>query len=146
MPQYNYEESIEVEAPIRAVRHQWTQYKKFPEFMNGVESVELLGSDKVHWKVKIGDVTKEFDTTILSEKHENKIVWTSENGPSHSGTVEFEEISDNKTKVFLQMDFDPEGFLENVADKLGLISTAIKNNLNNFRQLMETLPPKSYKS
>ena len=32
--------TIEVDAPLRATYDQWTQFEDFPEFMDGVESVQ----------------------------------------------------------------------------------------------------------
>ncbi len=36
------EQSIEVEAPLKTVYNQWTQFEEFPRFMEGVEEVEQL--------------------------------------------------------------------------------------------------------
>ena len=36
-------ESIDVEAPVRTVYNQWTQFEEFPQFMEGVERVEQQG-------------------------------------------------------------------------------------------------------
>lgn len=35
--------SIEVNAPLRAVYNQWTQFEEFPHFMEGVEEVRQEG-------------------------------------------------------------------------------------------------------
>ncbi|HEY6739041.1 MAG TPA: SRPBCC family protein [Actinopolymorphaceae bacterium] len=34
-------ESVDVAVPIRTAYDQWTQFESFPEFMEGVESVEI---------------------------------------------------------------------------------------------------------
>jgi uncharacterized membrane protein len=51
--------------------------------------------------------------------------------------VTFHSINDNTTRASLQMDFEPEGFLENAADKLGLVSARLKGDLNNFKKVIE---------
>ena len=33
------EKSIQVDAPVRAVYNQWTQFEEFPQFMGGVQQV-----------------------------------------------------------------------------------------------------------
>jgi uncharacterized membrane protein len=38
------EQTIDVEAPIRAVYDQWTQFESFPRFMDGVERVVQIDS------------------------------------------------------------------------------------------------------
>jgi uncharacterized membrane protein len=46
--------SIEVNAPLRAVYNQWTQFEEFPRFMEGLEEVRQDGSKSLFWKAKIG--------------------------------------------------------------------------------------------
>jgi uncharacterized membrane protein len=45
--------SIEVNAPLRAVYNQWTQFEEFPHFMEGVEEVRQEGKKRLFWKAKI---------------------------------------------------------------------------------------------
>ena len=37
-----FEDTIEVEVPVRVAYDQWTQFREFPKFMDGVESVNRL--------------------------------------------------------------------------------------------------------
>ena len=39
---------IEVDAPIRAVYDQWTQFEDFPEFMGSVNSITQTTDDLTH--------------------------------------------------------------------------------------------------
>ncbi len=41
--------SIEVNAPLRAVHHQCTQFEKSPSFMEGVEEVRREGTNRPSW-------------------------------------------------------------------------------------------------
>ena len=41
------EKSIVVDVPVRTAYNQWTQFESFPQFMEGVESVQQQG-DKSH--------------------------------------------------------------------------------------------------
>ena len=47
------EKSIEVNAPVRAVYNQWTQFEEFPRFMEGVEQVRQLDDKRLHWRAEI---------------------------------------------------------------------------------------------
>jgi uncharacterized membrane protein len=51
--------SIDVNAPIRAVYDQWTQFEEFPRFMEGVKSVRQLDDTHLHWAAEIAGVEKE---------------------------------------------------------------------------------------
>ncbi len=47
------EESIQVDAPVRAVYDQWTQFEEFPKFMEGIEEVRQLDATHLHWVAKV---------------------------------------------------------------------------------------------
>ncbi len=129
--------AIDVSAPVRVAYNQWTQFEEFPRFMDGVESVTQLTDERMRWKVKIAGVEREFGTTITEQTPDHRIAWTTDSGPSHAGVVTFHKIDDDTTRVSLQMDYDPDGFLENVADKIGLVSARLKGDLDDFKALIE---------
>jgi uncharacterized membrane protein len=53
--------SIEVNAPLKAVYNQWTQFEEFPHFMEGVEEVRQEGEKRLFWKAKIAGRVKEWE-------------------------------------------------------------------------------------
>ena len=50
--------SIEVNAPLRAVHHQWTQLEKSPRFIEGVEEVRQEGTNRPSWSEERHGVVK----------------------------------------------------------------------------------------
>ena len=50
----------------------------------------------------------------------------------------FHRLNDDTTRVTLQMAYDPQGFAENAADLLGLISARIEGDLERFRTFIES--------
>jgi uncharacterized membrane protein len=132
--------SIDVNRPISTVYNQWTQFESFPQFMEGVERIEQRDDTHVHWRIKVGPSTREFDATITEQHPDDRVAWRSDSGPQHAGVVTFHRIDDNKTRVTAQMDVDPEGFVENVADKLGILKTRIKSDLERFKKFIEDRP------
>ena len=133
----DHEASIDVHVPVRTAYDQWTQFEEFPRFMDGVQSIHQLTDDRLAWVVKIGGVTREFETTITEQTPDQRIAWTTTEGPSHAGVVTFHKIDDNTTRVSLQMDYDPEGFLESVADKVGFVSSRLEGDMENFKKFIE---------
>jgi uncharacterized membrane protein len=129
--------TIDVAAPVRVAYNQWTQFEMFPRFMDHVETVTQLADDRIRWVVKIAGVTREFDTTITEQTPDHRIAWATETGPSHAGVVTFHRIDDDTTRVTLQMDFDPDGYLETIADKVGFVSQSIERDLVSFKQFIE---------
>jgi uncharacterized membrane protein len=133
----DHQHSIDVDAPVRVAYNQWTQFEEFPKFMGGVEEIRQITDDTLHWKVDIGGVTREFDTVITEQTPDHRIAWKTIDGPDHAGVVTFHTLDDNTTRVTLQMDYDPQGFLENVADKVGFVSGQLTSDMERFKEFIE---------
>jgi uncharacterized membrane protein len=131
------EESVEVEVPIRTAYNQWTQFEDFPQFMEGVEEVRQLDDVRLHWKAQIAGVRREWDAEITEQKPEERVAWASTEGAANAGVVTFHRLSDDRTKVMLQLDFEPEGFAETAADVLGIVSRRAKGDLQRFKGFIE---------
>ncbi len=133
----DHQYSIDVEAPVRVAYNQWTQFEEFPRFMNAVAEVRQISDDMLHWNVDIGGVNREFDTVITEQEPDQRIAWKTIDGPDHAGVVTFHRLDDDTTRITLQMDYDPEGFLENVADKMGWVQGQLKADMTAFKKFIE---------
>jgi len=131
------EQSIEVNAPLRAVYNQWTQFEEFPRFMDGVKEVRQLDDKHLRWRAAIGGKEKEWDAEIVEQRPDERIAWTSRGGAWNAGAVTFHRIDDRRTRVMLQLDYDPEGPIENAADALGLVKARVKGDLERFKEFLE---------
>jgi uncharacterized membrane protein len=130
-------EIVEVEVPASTAYNQWTQFESFPEFMENVEEIRQLDATHTHWVTKVGGVSREFDATITEQHPDERVAWHSDAGPNHAGVITFHRLADNRTRVTAQMEIDPEGFVENAADKLGILDRQIKSNMERFKEFIE---------
>jgi uncharacterized membrane protein len=124
--------------PIRTAYDQWTQFETFPEFMDGVEEITQVTETRVHWKTRIAGVSREFDTEITEQLPDERVAWKSVEGVDQAGVVTFHRIDDGTTRIMLQLDFDPDGILETVGDKLGLVKGRAKGDLERFKEFIES--------
>ena len=131
------EESIEVKVPIRTAYDQWTQFEEFPRFMAGVESVTQLDDTHLHWVADIGGIKREWDAEITEQHPDERVAWKATDGADNAGAVTFHRLDDTTTKVMLQLDFDPEGFVEQVGDKLGVVKSQTQADLDRFKEFIE---------
>lgn len=131
------EKSIEINVPVRAAYNQWTQFEEFPKFMEGVKQVKQLDDKHLHWKADIGGKEKEWKAEITEQIPEERIAWTSRGGAINAGVVTFHRLSDSKSKVMLQMEYDPQGFVENVGDAVGVVTQRVQGDLERFKQYIE---------
>ena len=132
------EKSIEINVPVRTAYNQWTQFEEFPRFMEGVKHVKQLDDKHLHWKAEIAGKEKEWDAEITEQIPDERIAWKSRQGANNAGVVTFHRLSDSKSKVMLQMEYDPEGFVENVGDTAGAVSQRVLGDLERFKQYIES--------
>jgi uncharacterized membrane protein len=131
------EESVEVQVPVRTAYNQWTQFEEFPEFMEGVEQVKQLTDTRVHWVAEIAGQRREWDADITEQVPDQRIAWRSTEGATNAGVVTFHRLDDGKSRVMLQLEFEPEGAVEKAGDKLGVVKTRVKNDLKRFKSFIE---------
>jgi uncharacterized membrane protein len=131
------EKSIEVQRPLRTVYNQWTQFEEFPRFMKGVTKVTQLDDQRLHWEAEIGGKNKEWDARITDQIPDQLIAWQSEGGEYTSGTVKFAAAGPDRTRIELEIIYDPEGFVESTGDALGLVSSKVENDLERFKEFIE---------
>lgn len=132
------EESIEVDVPVHSAYNQWTQFESFPQFMEGVDEVRQVSDTRNHWVTEIAGIKREFDTEITEQHPDERIAWKSVDGAQQSGVVTFHRLGEGRTKVMLQMDFEPEGLTETVGDLLGVVRNRAKGDLERFKQFIES--------
>jgi uncharacterized membrane protein len=133
------QESIDVNVPVRTAYNQWTQFESFPNFMQGVESVTQIDATHNHWVTKVGGVTREFDTEITEQRPEERIAWTSTGGEAkHAGVVTFHRLDDAKTRVMIQIDWEPEGLVEKAGAALGVDDRQVKADAQRFKEFIES--------
>jgi uncharacterized membrane protein len=131
------EKSIEVDAPVSTVYNQWTQFEDFPKFMEGVEEVHQLDDKRLHWKADVGGKTKEWDAEIFEQIPDQRVAWRSTSGALNTGMVNFEPMGAARTRVAVRMNYDPEGFVENIGDFLGVVGHRVQGDLERFKQFIQ---------
>lgn len=134
----NVTDSVDVAVPVSTAYNQWTQFESFPKFMDGVERIDQITETRTHWVTKIAGVTREFDAEITEQHPDERVAWTTENGTHQAGVVTFHRLDDATTRVTLQLDHDPEGFVEKAGDALGIIGHRVKGDLKNFKSFIES--------
>ena len=132
------EKSIDVNVPIRTAYDQWTQFEEFPRFMEGVKSVTQTDDTHLRWVAEIGGQEKEWNAEITEQHPDQRVAWTSTDGARNAGVVTFHRLDDRTTRVMLQLDVDPEGFVENVGDALGILDRRVEGDLERFKEFIES--------
>ncbi len=131
------EHRVLVNVPVSTAYNQWTQFEDFPHFMEGVESVTQLDDKRLHWVAEIAGARREWDAEIVDQEPDQKISWKSLDGTPNAGTVTFASEGSG-TRVFLDLDVEPQGLVETIGDKLGFVSKQAEGDLKRFKEFIES--------
>jgi uncharacterized membrane protein len=110
------EKSIDVRVPVRTAYNQWTQFEEFPQFMEGIVAVDQKDDTHLSFRARIGGKEKTWEARITEQIPDKRVAWCSTTGAKNAGVVTFHSLAPDKTRVMLQVDYDPEGVVENVGD------------------------------
>ncbi len=132
------EQHIDIDVPVRTAYDQWTQFEEFPTFMEGVESVTQIDDTHMRWVAEVGGARREWDAEITEQHPDHRVAWRSTDGKTNSGVVTFHRLEENRTRVMVQIDHDPEGLLEKAGTALGFDDRRVKSDLQRFKELVET--------
>ena len=135
-----HEATVRIERPVSAVYNQWAQFESFPEFMQDVRSVTQLDGTTTEWDVEIAGVQRSFTADIIEQRSDSLIHWRSRTEPMHEGRVSFTPLGD-ATDVRLWMTFQPEGLVEQLGDKLGVVQGRVEGDLDRFKNFIEQRDP-----
>jgi hypothetical protein len=122
---------------VTTAYNQWTQFEDFPYFMGGVKEVRQLDERRLHWVAEIAGVRREWEASILEQVPDQKIAWAATAGATNAGAVRFQPAGATSTIVNLTLEYEPEGVVEQVGDKLGIVERQVTGDLERFKKLIE---------
>jgi carbon monoxide dehydrogenase subunit G len=131
------EKRILVNVPVSTAYNQWTQFEEFPHFMGGVKSVTQLSDDRLEWVAEIGGVRRQWEARILEQIPDRKVAWAATEGATNAGAIEFEDIGGGQTSLQLTLEYEPEGIIEKVGDKLNVVDRQAEADLQRFKEFIE---------
>ncbi|HKU31545.1 MAG TPA: SRPBCC family protein [Arthrobacter sp.] len=130
-------QTIDVEVPVSVAYNQWTQFESFPEFMKGVEAVEQIDETALHFSTNVGGVKRDYNAQILEQVPDSLVSWASIDGPRNSGSVRFEPLSADRTRVSVDIEWEPETFAEKAGSLVGVDDLRVAADLDKFKDFIE---------
>jgi hypothetical protein len=105
--------------------------------MGGVKSVKQLEDDRLEWVAEIAGVRRQWTARILEQVPDRKVAWAATEGATNAGAVTFEDVGGGQTSVHLTLEYEPEGLLEKVGDKLNIVENQAEADLDRFKAFIE---------
>ena len=131
------ENTIEIDTSAERAYELWNDFERFPSYFKSIEKVQRTGPDTMIWTVDILGVSREFEVAVTERIEGKRIAWSTIEGTEHAGVVTFHHLDDAKCQVALQMDFEPEGLVEQIADKAQIAKLAANYELGEFKAIAE---------
>jgi uncharacterized membrane protein len=142
-------QSIDVNVDVTTAYSQWAQFESFPQWMEGVASVDQIDDSHLHWVAKVKnevaevkDETREWDAQITEQIRDRRISWESVGGKPdekpNAGHVTFEPLGDSACRVTFRIDWEPEAALKsNESYVLGVVNQTVAEDLARFKDFIE---------
>jgi hypothetical protein len=131
------EKRILVNVPVSTAYNQWTQFEDFPHFMGGVKSVKQTSDDRLEWVAEIAGVRRQWTARVLEQIPDRKVAWAATEGATNAGAVEFEDVGGGQTSLRLTLEYEPEGMVEKIGDKLNVVDRQAEADLQRFKEFIE---------
>jgi uncharacterized membrane protein len=127
----------DVAVPVDKAYEAWTKFDEFPKFMHRVLNVQQEGDDRVAWQEKIWFSKRDWEGRITERRKNELIAWKSTKGTQHKGIVTFHRLSDNLTRVMVDMEFEPTGMIEKMGSGMRFVKRAVQADLARFKAYVE---------
>jgi hypothetical protein len=135
----NIVEDIDVGVPVEVAYDQWTRFTDFPHFMKKVDNVAQVSDEKLRWTARVLWSRRTWESTILEQVPDERIVWHSEGDKGHvDGAVTFHELAPDLTRVMLVLEYHPRGLFERAGNLWRAQGRRARLELKNFRRHVMT--------
>ena len=139
------EKAITINRSPEEVYQAWRDFSNLPRFMLHLESVQVMGDGRSHWKAKApAGRTVEWDAEVTEDRPNEVIAWRSLPGADvqNSGTVRFDPAPGGRgTEVRVKLQYDPPAGIvgATVAKLFGEEpNQQLREDLYRFKQVLET--------
>jgi uncharacterized membrane protein len=143
------QQSVDVSVGVKIAYAQWARFDSYPQWMEGVASIDELADGRLHWVAKVKDEVataenqiREWDARITEQIPDRRISWESVGGrpdeKPNAGRVSFEPLGTSACRVTFGIEWEPEAGLEaNEAYVLSAVSQVLAADLARFKDLIE---------
>jgi uncharacterized membrane protein len=100
--------------------------------------VKQIDDTHLRWVAEIGGQRHEWTAEIVEQKPDKMVAWRALEGHDNSGTVTFEPLDQNRTRINVVMEHETEGLTETLGSALGADSRRVKGDLERFKELVES--------
>ncbi|WIM96071.1 SRPBCC family protein [Actinoplanes oblitus] len=132
------QQAIEVSAPLHTVYEQLAAFENYPRFMTGVRQVTTTGADQTHWIMDVDGKRREFDAQIIERSPDERVSWSTMEGPLLAETLTLRPMGETKTQVVAQLEADIAFLMPSDRHGQESLNRRLKADLTTFKGLVES--------
>ncbi|WP_430780666.1 SRPBCC family protein [Actinoplanes sp. G11-F43] len=132
------QQAIEVSAPVHTVYEQLAAFENYPRFMTGVRQVTSIGTDQTHWIMDVDGKRREFDAQIIERSPDERVSWSTMEGPLLAETITLRPMGETKTQVVAQLEADIAFLMPSDRHGQESLNRRLKADLTTFKGLVES--------
>ncbi|WP_328318748.1 SRPBCC family protein [Streptomyces sp. NBC_00388] len=130
-------ETVDIDAPVAVSWALWSDVTRWPAFLSHVRLVEPIDATRFAWQLSLPGADKNFVAELTEVVPEDRIAWRTTEGVHHAGVVTFHRLTDTTSRVAVQIEYDPKGFIEHLGALTNLDSVLANYDLGEFQKLAE---------
>lgn len=128
-------DTIDINLPVRAVFDHWTEFERYPEFVEGVEEVRQLDHKQLLWRATVLGESHEWKISLDEQIPDRSLAWTSHTLPPYRMRISFQRLSRSRTRLLAE-----GGWIGNdVAGDRDHQAEILRNNLRQTLRRCKTL-------
>ncbi|MFD4032616.1 SRPBCC family protein [Streptomyces sp. NPDC058637] len=131
-------ETVDIKAPVSVTWALWSDVTRWPEFLSHVRRVDSIDERRFSWQLSLPGADKSFVAELTEVVPLDRIAWKTVSGVHHAGVVTFHRLDDTSSRVALQIEYDPSGFVEHLGALTNLDSALANYDLGEFQKLAES--------
>jgi carbon monoxide dehydrogenase subunit G len=132
------QQAIEVGAPLHTVYEQLATFENYPRFMTGVEQVTPIGDQRTHWVMDVDGHRREFDAQITELSFDERVAWTTTDGPLLAETITVRPMGETRTQVVAQLEADIAALMPSDRHGQETLNRRLKHDLSTLKGLIES--------
>jgi uncharacterized membrane protein len=126
------DQQIDVAIPLAAAFGEWTEFERYPRFMEGVAEVRAVDETHLRWRATFDGVECEWMAEVTELRPEERIVWRADGGFANAGVVTFHRLDDETTRITMSADVDE-------SHALSAVEQRVKRDLQRFKEMIEAV-------
>lgn len=133
-------EHIDVGVPAEDAFQQWTDYDKWSDIFKK-ESADMdersRSRQRVKVRAKIGPSERQWTAELTSVEKGHRLRWESKGPLQAKGATSFHRLDDRLTRIMVEMEYHPSGFLEIVGNFFRMQRRRVRRDLRLFKNYVE---------